>query len=177
VFKAIDQRYPPGRAQQQARPRWVAICVCGHPRWAHPASQGGERDFAALNILVEGCVGPSPGRGRKPRMQPLDESTGTMLQLATCPCREWRPVLELDRPRSPIFWPTVGETPGLIVTLRAFRTSQQRHGAGDSEAEARLRWLPDARVCGRCGTNGSDVWPCYVDDERTTEMRCSEHAR
>lgn len=182
VFDQLDAQFPgwdqPSReSRRRTEPRWVQVCVCGHLQRAHSPDHGGTYPHTQQGqLIVEGCVGPS--HGRRTKMEMVDSAAGTARLLATCPCREWRPVCEFDRARAAYFWTVMGEVHPLVMALRAFRTGQAKQ-VGEEQADeavaARFRWIEGARRCAVCGADGSDVWPRYVTDVRDSELRCEEH--
>lgn len=176
IFSELDAWLEDAAGIRPPEPKWVPVCVCGHLVSCHPADQGG--DYAMAGTLVQGCVGPM--RGRNQWGEVLDPTEKTYLRYATCPCRAWRPVIEIDRPRHILFRSKMGPKHPLKVALGGFRTQIQRATGLEDEALAeavskRFRWLPGARRCAVCGAEDGTVWPMYVDEERDSEMRCEEH--
>ena len=158
--------------------RWVEICVCGHEKAMHGPSAGGDYGGPEWGKTVDGCAGPPPSRNApKKRM----EADGMVHVDPTCPCTVFRAVAEVDRPGRYYrqkTW-TRDRVHPLIRGLQAQRTrlanSKKHHDAPDAELERRFRWLPGAQKCRVCKKTGDDVIPCYVNDERLSQMRCPDH--
>lgn len=190
---------------------WLALCVCGHTARYHSPSTGdgasyrvsetsttlSPRDGAEwTNLTVfDGCVGALKPRGFEEITNDRDEDTHTVTARIhpTCPCTEFRPVAQVDRPNR--FFnqrmPRADNRPDparhpFQVGCRALRTHLSKRKAAqkdpawaDREFDRRFGWLPDARVCGisRC-TETDDVWPVFVDTDRASdrsELRCAKH--
>jgi hypothetical protein len=160
------------------RVNWIEICVCGHAGVMHGPSAGGTYGGPEWGKTVEGCVGPPPERGTpRTRIQP----DGMMHLKATCPCIVYRPVAEVDRParyfRQKTY--TKDQIHPMVRGLKAMRTrldnSKGFAGQGAEEAERRFRWLDGARKCRVCGAKDDTVWPSYVNDDRLSQLRCTEH--
>lgn len=179
ILDEMREDFPTTGEGPEQEPVWRAVCVCGHLRVHHPVDQGGtDTAYAAAVNTIEGCFGALGGRGSTP--MEFDVEKRTVQRRATCPCREWAAVLEIDRPRLSLFRQRVGARHPLLVGLGAFETSQ--HNRKDATEESvqqalatRVRWVEGARVCAVCGTTGGGVWPSYVDEERHSEMRCEAH--
>jgi hypothetical protein len=160
-------------------PDWVPVCICGHPASCHPVEQGGTLVTESAGLSTEGCVGP--GRGRRPFGRVLDADEKTMLRLATCPCREYLPIVEFERPRRVIFHSAIGARHPLAVALRGFRTqvSKKTGLEGDqlmAAVDARFRWIEGTRRCAVDGCrNVDDVWPRFVSENHESELLCEEH--
>jgi hypothetical protein len=158
--------------------RWIEICVCGHERTMHGPGNGGEYGGVDWGKTVDGCAGPPPERGRPLRRIQAD---GMAHVDPTCPCMMHRPVAEVDRParyfRQKVW--TRDRVHPLVRGMRAMTTRLDRSkrylGQGAEEAARRFRWLDDARECRVCGKRDGTVWPCYVNDQRLSQMRCSNH--
>jgi len=158
--------------------RWVELCVCGHEKTFHGPNNGGEYGGAEWGKTVDGCAGPPPSRNApKKRISP----DGLLHVDPTCPCVMHRPVAEVDRPGRYFrqkTW-TLDQVHPMIRGLKAQRTrlanSKTYATTADAELEKRFRWLPGAHKCRVCGKDDQTVRPCYVNDQRLSQMRCSAH--
>lgn len=82
---------------------WRQVCVCGHPARKHSVSVGGTMvprdDLRLKRFVFDGCRGPTRSRNADdqdmeiPRDQ-SDDGRAVMRLRPTCPCTEFRPVLE-----------------------------------------------------------------------------------
>jgi hypothetical protein len=183
VWDELDEMHPvagaggaPGKTRE---PRWVQVCVCGHLAEHHPLSDGG----TYADMPTDGCTGPR--RFKSHEFAALDDH-GQPYRIATCPCREWRPVAEFDAPRPSLFrgfLPRPTSAHPFVVAMKGLRTSlSKRVPPDDLDAELgrRFRWLDGARVCSvdGCATPTDGVWPVYAADEPSgSAMRCRQHAR
>jgi hypothetical protein len=180
---------------------WCTICMCGHIDRFHaeliggtyqvpvpePRSVGGQ--MVTVQIQVDGCLGAMPTKGFTAETVTMDREalTHTTVRHATCPCTEFRPVANVDKPnrffnqRLPVDRDDRERHP-FMVGLRAFSTHLSRRRAAlsnpawaEAELERRFSWIEDKRVCaiGRCRET-KDVWPVLIDGE-LSEMRCSAH--
>lgn len=170
---------PVERTKQEV-PAWLPICLCGHVLGAHPTEHGGTLRPPSGTVL-EGCIGA--GRGRRPFARMLDTDPPTLVRTATCPCTQWTPVIEFDRPRRVIFNAAMGNQHPVAVALKAFRTQVARKTGLEGEelvsaVDERFRWIEGTRRCAAKGCRSvDDVWPRYSNEDRETELLCEEHAR
>jgi len=180
---------------------WTTICVCGHIRRYHGATIDGEYEVPVpeprsiggqqitVQTVLDGCVGAMPGRGFEVKTEVIDHEalTRTTVLNPTCPCTEFRPIANVDRPnrlfnqRLPVDRSDRERHP-FIVGLRAFTTHLSKRRAAlsnpawaEQELERRFTWIEGKRVCGlsRCRTT-EDVWPVLIDGE-LSELRCAAH--
>lgn len=177
------------------RQNWETVCVCGHLERYHSESVGGtaeppsyERD-RGLPYAFHGCRGELATKGFVVRSHVRqDNGPPVLTENPTCPCREFRPVAEVDRvnrmfnQRRPKDRSDRGRHP-FMTGCRAMRTRISKLKAvdgdpakRDAEFERRFHWLDGARVCGapEC-TATDDVWPVFVDDRDRSELRCEKH--
>lgn len=183
----------------EERRHWLQLCVCGHIATAHSESVGGayvlpERkqktrpDGSSYwqEERFHGCRGELRSGRFEPVSYTRDGDTAVEQINPTCPCTDFRPVAEVDRPgryfnqRRPKDRADLRRHP-LPTGMRAYRTriSKLKLADGDpaktaAEFDRRFRWLPDARVCVACGSGGDDVWPVF-DENDHSELRCSRH--
>jgi len=196
---ALDR--PPDRQPTNV---WNDLCCCGHLARYHDPSIGGifplkepyEQSIGGAPVLIttlmDGCVGALRARGFQERtVEQIDRAARTQVERinVTCPCAEFRKVAEVDRPnryfnqRMPMALNDPLRHP-FSVGIRAFRThlSRRRMALSDptwaeAEFDRRFLWDEDARVCGisKCTNMGDGVWPQFVRDDGTTELRCAAH--
>jgi hypothetical protein len=141
-----------------------------------------------------GCTGEMPSRWFERFSDAPGETVDEVMIInrtvnATCPCTKFRAVARVDRPsrffnqRRPADRSDHHRHP-LAVGMRALHTrllklkrarlSELGEVWAAEEFDRRFRWIEDARVCSECPET-DDVWPCYVDDRDTSEMRCAQH--
>jgi hypothetical protein len=191
-------------ADRQPNHVWGELCCCGHLSRYHDPLIGGTFPIAAvreksiggrmvtITTLMGGCVGALRARGfQEMTTEQIDRTAATMVERinVTCPCAEFRPVAQVDRPNR--FFnqrmPTDLSDPirhPFSVGIRAFRThlSKRRAALSDPswaerEFDRRFLWIDGARVCGvsRCKDEGTGVWPQFIRPDGTTELRCAKH--
>jgi hypothetical protein len=180
---------------------WTTICVCGHTRHYHGREIGGDYrvpeptprriggQMITVQTVLDGCRGAMPGRGFETETEVADYEALTMTTVIhpTCPCREFRPVADIDRPnryfnqRLPVDRHDRDRHP-FLTGLRAFSTHLSKRRAAlsnpawaEQELERRFAWIDGARVCGisRCRET-DDVWPVFVNEDQS-ELRCAAH--
>jgi hypothetical protein len=160
------------------RERWATICVCGHETVMHGVGIGGT--FGTYKpdepMDVDGCRGAVPDAST-PK---LPKRGGVWIKAATCPCREIRPVAEIDRPgrlmRQKVWTrDSVHPMERGLKALTTRLTNAKTIKDPVAELDRRFRWLPGAQECEVCGSADGSALPCYVDDGRHSEMRCTRH--
>jgi hypothetical protein len=156
-----------------------------------------DRDGAVWTFTQRftGCAGALPPRGVETESLTRDEENLVVGRTvnATCPCTEFRPVVKVDRPnrmfnqRIPTDRSDHTRHP-FVVGIRAYTTFLSKLKAAKPETggspewataefERRFTWLDGARTCSisRCTTTGDGVWPCFVNGEALSELRCGSH--
>lgn len=195
LFGADWSQPPDGVAR--ARTNWEQVCCCGHLQRHHPKADGGLFETAdgetslrgeTVRVVnaVEGCRGAMPGRGFELESRSMDREAGvlTITYHATCVCREFRPVANVDRPNRLFNQRLLADRPHPIATgLRALRThlSKRKYAQTDpdwatAELDRRFTWLEEAQRCSISGCKATDdIFPSYVNDRLDSEMRCPKH--
>lgn len=180
---------------------WLELCVCGHVSRYHPTTAGGRwnvppvakrviRETEVTVIQVsQGCCGAMPPRNFEGEVTDVNFDTNvmTITHVATCPCRELRPIANVDRPNRYFNQRINPERHPFAVGVRAFTTHLTRlksvRQAKDPEAmsetvfDRRFVWIEGQRRCSisSCKAQGEGVLPCFVNDELHSEMRCEKH--
>jgi hypothetical protein len=201
VKNSFGQDFFTRKRERAGYHNWFKICVCGHLDRYHGESIGGAyhvpapfpRNIGGLEVTVsailDGCVGAMPDRGFQTETKSMDREAQTQTTVVhpTCPCVEFRPIADIDRPnrywnqRLPIDRKDHGRHP-FLTGLRAFSTHLSKRRAAlsnpawaEQELERRFAWVDGARVCGisRCRET-ADVWPVFIDEEQS-ELRCAAH--
>lgn len=195
--------FNPNRDRQPTH-HWYELCVCGHIDRYHSPSTGGQyriTEETSVKILggVEwtvgeaffGCVGALHSRDFEEKTANVDHEKhiNILVTNPTCPCTEFRPVARVDRPnrffnqRMPKDQADPDRHP-FVVGLRAFRSFLSNRVAAkkdpawtDRELDRRFLWDETKRRCSisRCKVTGEDVWPCFVDGDGLSELRCGPH--
>lgn len=194
----IEQQLGPPRTDERDRHNWTTACVCGHVARYHSGDIGGEwvvpdpRDrslggelYREIRVSV-GCTGAMPLRGFEAETTVIDREAKviTITRNPTCPCREFRPVAEIDRANR--YWNqrVFPDRHPFAVGMRAFTThiTRLKRAEGDPDWAAaeflrRFRWMPEARRCSitKCAATGEGVAPTYVNAKLDSEMRCPKH--
>jgi len=148
-----------------------------------------------VTVIFDGCVGAAQARGNDDITWTSDRDALTNVGRVnpTCPCTAFRAVAKVDRPnrmfnqRMPAD-PTDRTRHPFLVGCRALLTFLSGRKAADpdrggkpewatAEFDRRFTWIEAARVCSisRCTETGDDVWPCFVDGEALSELRCGSH--
>ena len=174
--------------------------MCGHIAKFHAESIGGEyrtpetrvQRISGQEVTVttsfDGCVGAMPSRSFETETQTVNREALTMTTVInpTCPCTDFRPIANIDRPNR--YWNqrlpmdrNDRERHPFLVGLRAFSThlSKRRAALSDpawaeAELERRFTWIDGKRVCGlsRC-TETADVWPVLRQRRAVRTEVCS----
>ncbi len=193
---------------------WHQICVCGHPGNKHSPAAGGNyppekvpKDTPKVVYALELCYGQPKARSGSEsifeRVGKSDDGRARLRLIPTCPCDEFRPVLEVRDPRFRFYQrrPTTESRSGirdydphrhaLMVGLRATRTSVSKmktvklaaaEGKSKEQIEELINDTFNSRVrtldTWRCMAPDCDatdgVLPVYDENDRS-ELRCSEH--
>jgi hypothetical protein len=174
--------------------------VCGHISRHHGVGNGGTYEPPTVEppklggvtwtwvTVLDGCAGAVKSKGADQWVDSADRERAVMTRtmVRTCPCRDFRPVVNIDRPgryfcqrvtnlKDPTRHP-------MMLGIKAYGThlSKRRAALTDptwpaAEFDRRFVWIDGARVCSiaNCKTT-DDVWPVFVHDDRS-ELRCSTH--
>lgn len=176
---------------------WQELCTCGHLRRYHAQSVGGtapehpEGVPSAVPYVFHGCIGELPPKGTVRRaIEPQKDGPPLMREVPTCPCTAHRPVALVDRPsryfnqKRPIDRSDLGRHP-FLLGMRAYRTRLLKVKAvdgdtdkRDAEFDRRFTWMDGARICSIVNCKATeDVWPCFINDDDVSELRCPKHRR
>lgn len=168
-----------GSATRIGRENWVKLCLCGHLENYHGTGTGAPP--RADGDEIHGCRGAIARRNDPPGR--YDRDRRIMVFEATCPCRKFRHVADVDRPgrlfRQQV-WTTRDEIHPMIRGLRALKTRMTNAKMIDDpedEVERRFRRIPGRWVCRVCKADDDSVWPTYVSDNRHSQMRCENHTK
>lgn len=189
IQKVIDSE--PELNRRTDEPRWQALCVCGHLEQHHSASVGGSHPVESdgMPYQLDGCTGAMRQVGRR---RALRDSTGrvgdrTQFQVTeagpanvvpvTCPCREFRPVAEVDRlggrfrqrPHA-TGHPFLSGMRGMVKTVE--KMAADRDIEPEELFEARFRWTVPL-TCERCAST-EDVFPGWTVPGKESGLLCVE---
>lgn len=172
-------------------PRWQALCVCGHLEQHHSASVGGSHpvDEGGLPYDFDGCTGAMRQVGRRPSKRDstgkvedrnyfhLGGSGAVTVVPVTCPCREFRPVAEVDRlggrfrqrPHATAH-PFLSGMRGMMKTVE--KMAEDRDIEPGDLFDARFRWTVPP-TCERCAST-EDVFPGWTVPGKESGLLCAE---
>jgi hypothetical protein len=144
--------------------------------------------------VLDGCLG-AVQKGWISDRAAWDDETQTVIERLppTCPCTQLRPIVRVNRPnryfnqRMPADRSDPSRHP-FIVGVRAFTTHLSKRKDANPEKGGtpewataeflrRFIWIDGARTCSisRCTTADESVWPCFVNGEALSELRCGSH--
>lgn len=189
IQRVIDSE--PELNRRTAEPKWQRLCVCGHLEQHHSASVGGSHptDEGGMPYQLDGCTGAMRQVGRRPskrgatgKIEDREEfqmtpSGAVTVVPVTCPCREFRPVAEVDRlggrfrqrPHATAH-PFLSGVRGMMKTVE--KMAEDRDIEPGELFDARFRWTVPL-TCGRCAST-EDVFPSWTVPGRESGLLCPE---
>lgn len=209
-ISAALRAWQPGSLDPEAHssttrgPRWVPICMCGHPVMTHGDGYGGTRtgdEVISFAVVHPPCTGPI---FRNPlRVNPAWEKGSDQpqsLYATKCFCEGFTPIAEVDRPAVAFRRMPHPVDHAFTTGIRALRATVRNRGVQDPDLPLRskkrltpteeqldeiiaqrFRWLiaDDERRCASCGTSSTAnplIFPVYsgLPLGKVSEFRCTD---
>lgn len=189
IQEALDGE--PVLNRRTGEPSWQRLCVCGHLEQHHSASVGGSHptEDSTIPYLFDGCTGAMRNVGRRRSRRDtegrIDDRTEFQVTGSgpanvvpvTCPCREFRPVAEVDRlggrfrqRANATSHPFLSGMRGMVKTVE--KMAADRGVAADELFDARFRWTVPL-TCRQCAST-EGVLPAWTVPGRESGLLCPE---